>query len=217
MLIMMKTSVINQSYTNSGINRWLAFGAVAGPIFFLVAYTILGFLRPGYSLVSEQVSGLGVGANATAMNASFVIMGLLMFVGVIGIFHNMKVLSAAARWVCIILLELSPIGAIICGLYTFETFSLHFIGFFLACGTPVLYYLVVGLLLRRVPLYRRIGSWLIIGSPLTLILLYVFFTTFDYLHTDVGIAGLVERILILEVHAFYLALGWLVFNRKSTS
>jgi hypothetical membrane protein len=212
---MMKTSVDNRRHTISGINRWLALGAVAGPIFFMLAYTILGFLRPGYSLVSEQVSGLGVGVNASAMNASFILMGLLIFVGVIGIFQNMKELSAVARWICIILLELSPIGAIICGLYTFETFFLHFIGFFLACGTPVICYLVVGLLLRRVPLYRRIGSWLILGSPLTLILLYMFFTTFDYLHTDVGAAGLIERVLILEVHAFYLTLGWLVFRRNS--
>jgi hypothetical membrane protein len=55
---------------------------------FALAYTILGFLRPGYSLVSEQVSGLGVGANASAMNASFVLMGLLIFVGVMGIFQK---------------------------------------------------------------------------------------------------------------------------------
>ncbi|MDB5053728.1 MAG: hypothetical protein JWM44_1778 [Bacilli bacterium] len=212
---MMKTSVDNRRNTISGINRWLALGAVAGPILFTLAYTILGFLRPGYSLVSEQVSGLGVGANASAMNASFVLMGLLIFVGVIGIFQNMKELGAVARWICITLLELSPIGAIICGLYTFETFFLHFIGFFLACGTPVICYLVVGLLLRRVPLYRRIGSWLILGSPLTLILMYMFMTTFDYLHTDVGTAGLIERVLILEVHAFYLALGWLIFRQKS--
>jgi hypothetical protein len=175
----------------------------------------LGFLRPGYSLVSEQISGLGVGANAPVMNASFVLMGLLIFVGVIGIFQPMKELGAFARWICIILLELSPIGAIICGLYTFETFFLHFIGFFLACGTPVIGYLVVGLLLRRVPLYRRIGSWLILGSPLTLILMYIYMTTFDYLHTDVGSAGLIERVLILEVHAFYIVLGWLAFRQKS--
>jgi hypothetical protein len=212
---MMKTSVDDRGATVSGINRWLALGAVAGPILFALAYTILGFLRPGYSLVSEPVSGLGVGAIAPAMNASFVLMGLLIFVGVIGIFQNMKELGAVARWICIILLELSPIGAIICGLYTYETFFLHFIGFFLACGTPVICYLVVGLLLGRVPLYRRIGSWMILGSPLTLILMYMFMTTFDYLHTDVGTAGLIERVLILEVHSFYMVLGWLVFRRKS--
>jgi hypothetical protein len=45
----------------------------------------LGFLRPGYSLVSEPVSGLGVGTFAPAMNASFIFMGLLIFVGVISI------------------------------------------------------------------------------------------------------------------------------------
>jgi hypothetical membrane protein len=213
--MMIKTSVDHQGYTPSGINRWLALGAVAGPIFFVLAYTILGFLRPGYSLVSETVSGLGVGPYALAMNASFIIMGLLIFVGVLGIFQNMKELGAAARWSCIILLELSPMGAIICGLYTYETFLFHFIGFFLACGTPVICYLLVGFKLRRVPLYRRFGNWLILGSPLTLILIYMFMSTFDYLHTDVGAAGLIERFLILEVHVFYVALGWLVFRLKS--
>ncbi|AJY73555.1 DUF998 domain-containing protein [Paenibacillus beijingensis] len=115
----MKISDNTRGYNVSGINRWLALGAVAGPIMFTLAYTILGFLRPGYSLVSEPVSGLGVGANAFAMNASFVLLGLLIFVGVIGIFRSMKELGAVARWSCIILLELSPIGAIICGLYTY--------------------------------------------------------------------------------------------------
>jgi hypothetical membrane protein len=209
------TSANDQGFTHSRFNRWLALGAVAGPIYFVLAYTILGFLRPGYSLVSEQISGLGVGQYALVMNASFAMMGLLIFVGVIGIFQNMKELGAVARWSCIILLELSPIGGIICGLYTYETFFLHFIGFFLACGTPVISYLVVGLLFRRVPLYRRFGNWLILGSPLTLILMYIYMTTFDYLHTDVGTAGLIERVLIIEVHVFYVVLGWLVFRRKS--
>jgi hypothetical membrane protein len=209
------TSANDHGFTLSGFNRWLALGAVVGPIYFVLAYTILGFRRPGYSLVSEPISGLGVGPYAPVMNASFAMMGLLIFVGVIGIFQNMKELGTVARWSCIILLELSPIGAIICGLYTYQTFSLHFIGFFLACGTPVICYLVVGLLLRRVPLYRRFGNWLILGSPLTLILMYMYMTTFDYLHTDVGTAGLTERVLILEVHVFYMVLGWLVFRRKS--
>ncbi|WP_409271798.1 DUF998 domain-containing protein [Neobacillus sp. SCS-31] len=211
---MMETSLEHRKNTVSEINRLLALGAVTGPILFSLAYTILGFLRPDFSAVSEPISGLGVGTNAPAMNASFILMGLLLFVGVIGIFQNMKELGNVARWACIILLELSPIGCIICGLYTYE-FTLHFVGFFLACGTPVISYLVVGLLLRRVSIYRRIGSWLILGSPLTLILIYMFMASFDYLNTDVGVAGLIERILIIEVHAYYVILGWLVFRRKS--
>lgn len=213
---MMETLVNHRKHTIWVFNRWLTLGAIAGPILFALAFTILGFLRPGYSLISEPVSGLGVGANALAMNTSFILMGVLMFVGVIGIFRNMKELGTVTRWICIILFELSPIGGIICGLYNYE-FPLHFIGFFLACGFPVIGYLVVGLLLRRELFYRRIGNWLIMGSPLTLILMYMFMTTFDYLNTDVGSAGLIERILILEVHAFYVALGWLVFRRKSIS
>jgi hypothetical protein len=213
---MINTSLNQRKNTIWELNRWLTFGAISGPILFALAYTILGFLRPGFSFISEPVSGLGVGENALAMNASFIITGALIFVGVIGIFQNMRELGTVARWSCIILLELSPIGMILCGLYNYE-FTLHFIGFFLACGSPVICYLVVGLLLRRVQNYRNIGNWLIAGSPLTLILMYMFMTTFDYLNTDVGSAGLIERILIIEVHAFYVALGWLVYRRKSNA
>jgi hypothetical protein len=45
-------------------------------------------------------------------------------------------------------------------------------------------------------------------------LVVMFLAAFDYLNTNEGAAGLIERILILEVHAFYAVLGWFVFRRK---
>ena len=49
-------------------NRWLALGAVAGPALFTLAWFVLGFLSPGYTLfgariapyspVSQPISGL---------------------------------------------------------------------------------------------------------------------------------------------------------------
>jgi hypothetical membrane protein len=215
--------VVNQNLEHSqkalGIihtesKRWPILGAIYGPIFFALAYTILGFIRPGFSQISEPISGLGVGANAPAMNLSFILTGVLMFIGVVWIFRNIREIGAIARRSCMLMLVLSPIGCIICGLYNYES-SLHFIGFFLACGIPIVCFPAVGFILRRVPHYRRIGNSLILGGPLTLVLMYWFMATFDYLNTDVGIAGLTERILVLEVHAFYVVLGWIVFFKKS--
>lgn len=208
-------TIVNRAYgVDSSFNRRVALGAAVGPVFFAIAYTILGFMRPGYSLVSEPISGLGVGTYALVMNTSFVLMGVMMFVGVIGVFRSMTELGSTARRICVILLQLSPIGAIICGLYNYEEFIPHTLGFFLACGTPVVCYPIVGVLLRRVPHYRRFGGLLIAGGPVTLLLFCWFMATFDYLHTDTGIAGLIERILIIEVHAFYVAFGWLAYLRK---
>lgn len=196
------------------LKRWPVLGTIFGPIFFAFAYTVLGFLRPGFSPVSEPISGLGVGPNALAMNVSFILTGLVMFVGVVRVFQNIREIGGAARWICMLLLVLSPIGCILCGLYTYEAFLFHFLGFFLACGTPVLCFPAAGLILRRVPRYRPFGNWMITGGPLTLFLMYLFMTTFDYLHTDVGMAGLIERLLVLEVHAFYVVLGWQVFRGR---
>jgi hypothetical protein len=80
----------------------------------------------------------------------------------------------------------------------------------------VLSFLIVGLLLRRVPRWRRFGSWLLLGSPLTLALLVLYFITFlpTAEGAKTGVAGLTERILVMEVHAWFVALGWLVFRRE---
>ncbi len=209
----LKTSESISGFIRMDSNRWPILGMVFGPIFFVAAYTILGFLRPGFSQISEPISGLGVGANALAMNLSFILTGVLMFVGVVWISRNFKEIGAIARRSCVLMLILSPIGCIICGLYNYES-SLHYIGFFLACGIPVVCFPVTGFILRRVHNYRRFGNWLLLGGPLTLVFMVWFMTSFDYLNTDVGIAGLTERILVLEVHAFYVALGWIVFFKS---
>src|SRR5690349_2878291 len=88
--------------------RWLALGAVAGPLLFTLAWLILGFLSPGftiwdttiapYSPISAGISGLGLGPTAPFMNAAFVLSGLLIIIGVIGIFRNISTMGAAARW-----------------------------------------------------------------------------------------------------------------------
>jgi hypothetical protein len=89
-------------------------------------------------------------------------------------------------------------------------------GFLLGAGTPVLSFLVAGLLLRRIPRWRRLGSRLLAVSPLTLALLVLFFLTFDdptAAGAGLGVAGLTQRILVVEVHTWFVAMGWLAFKR----
>src|SRR5205809_1045763 len=137
--------------------RWLALGAVAGPVLFTLAWFILGFLSPGYTLfgtliapyspISQPISGLGLGPTGPFMNTAF---------------------------------------------------------------------LVSGLVLRRVPRWRRFGSWLLLGSPLTLVLLVLFFATFNptAAGANLGVSGLTQRVLAVEIHAWYVAMGWLAFRRS---
>ncbi len=205
--------------------RWLALGAVIGPVLFTLAWLILGLVSPGftmfgvvitpYSPVSAPISGLGLGVTAPFMNAAFVICGLMLLVGLFGISASLKEMGAAARWMCIVLLALMPLGSILDGLFTIESFFPHFVGFLLGCGTPALSFLVTGLSLRGIPQWRRLGNWLLLASPLTLTLLVLFLLTFTptAAGASTGVAGLTERILIVEVQAWYVILGWIAFKR----
>ncbi len=177
------------------VMRWLALGAVAGPVLFTLAWVVLGALSPGYtawgtriapySPISQPISGLGE-------------MGVL------------------ARWSCTVLLALSPLGMVVDGFFTLESILPHTAGFLLGCATPVLSFVVIGLLLRRVKSFRRFGNWLLLGSPLTLALVILYFLTFSPTVAGIqtGVAGLTERILGIEVQTWFVAMGILVFRRS---
>jgi len=206
--------------------RWLALGAVAGPVLFTLAWVVLGFLSPGYtawgtriapySPISQGISGLGLGITAPFMNTAFVFSGLLILAGVVSIFQGIREMGALARWSCTVLLALSPLGMAVDGIFTLESFLPHMVGFLLAAASPVLSFVVVGLLLRRIPRWRWLGSWLLLASPLTLVLLVLYFLTFSptVAGTQTGVAGLTERILVVEVLAWFVAMGWLAFRRR---
>ena len=223
-----KHSVINGFLTNKEMARWLALGAVAGPILLTLAWIVLGLIRPdtknewGVSggitgMITQPFSGLGLGPNGSLFNAAFLLNGLLILAGVFGIFQTIEAGGRpAARKTSAILLALSGLGSVMCAVFTLESFFLHMTGFILGCGTPVLSFLATGFFLRGIARWRRFGTWLLLGSPITLILLVLFFLTFHYdtMSAGLGVAGLTERILVIEVQAWYMAMGWLAFRRS---
>lgn len=224
------TSILTGEDFAHPVARWLALCAAVGPVLFTLAWVVLGFLSPGYTLwgkhiapyspVIQPVSGLGLGPTAPFMNTAFVLNGLLSIVGVIGIFQITKTSSrVGARRACTVLLILSPLGSLTDGIFTLQTsgFIHLFVGFLLGAATPVVSFVVTGLFFRRIPTFRRFGTWLLLGSPLTLVLLVLFFLTFNAIATgdNQGVAGLTERILVLEIQAWYVVMGLLAFRRSS--
>ncbi len=208
------------------IARWLALGAIIGPVVFTLAWFILGFVSPGYTLfgteiasyspISQPISGLGMGSTAPYMNAAFILCGLLLIAGVIGIFQTITEISPLQRRVCTVLLALSGLGVAMDGIFNLESMLLHTLGFLLGIGSLVLSFLITGLVLRRIPRWRRFGSWLLLGSPLTLALLVTFFATFnpEAAGSNTGVSGLVQRILATEVYTWFVIMGWLAFRRS---
>jgi hypothetical protein len=205
-------------------HRVLALGAGAGHILFTLSWFILGFLSPGftmfgiviepYSAVAIPLSGLGLGPTGPYMNAAFVLSGLLVLAGVVGMIHSIKELRPGQRRSLIALFALSALGMVMDGFFTIESFMPHMAGFLLGTGTPVVSFLILGLLLRRIPHWRRVSSWLILSSPLTLVLVILSLVTFDQgaIIAGRGVAGLTERILCVELAAVFTTLGWLAYR-----
>lgn len=211
-----------------GAARWLTLGAVAGPVLFTLAWVVLGFLSPGftifgariapYSPISAGISGLGLGPTAPYMNAVFVLNGLLLLVGLVGIFQGIREMGAGARWTSALLLALVPLGSIMDGFFTLESRSPHYVGALLGFGSPALTFVIAGLLLRRVPRWRRFAIGLLVAGPLTLALLVLYFLTFSptAAGAEHGVAGLTERLVVTESLAWFVALGWLAFRRQES-
>ncbi|MEO3742788.1 DUF998 domain-containing protein [Plantactinospora sp. B5E13] len=207
--------------------RRLALGAVLGPVLFTLSWLILGFVSTGYTLfdhrftdyspISQPISGLGMGATAPYMNTAFVVTGLMLVAGLVGVFRATTTAGRLApHRAAFVLLACSGVGQAVCGVFDLEAVMPHTLGFVLALGAPIVGFLLAGLHLRRVPGWRRFGSRLLLGSPLTLVLLVGFFLVFQPTAdgAEHGIAGLVQRAGILEVHAWFVAMGWLAYRRR---
>lgn len=211
--------------------RRLALCAVIGPVLFTVVWFVLGFVSDGYTLfghrftdyspISQPISGLGMGATAPYMNTAFVVTGLLLIAGVIGVFRTASADDMEGRPVlrrtAMVMLACTGAGQVVCGIFDLAAVMTHMLGFILALGTPVIGFLVAGLYLRHLPGWRRFGTWLLLGGPLTLILLAAFFMTFQPTAdgAEHGVAGLVQRAGVVEVHAWFVAMGWLAYRRQS--
>ena len=212
------------------LSRYLALGAVIGPILFTLAWVVLGVLQPptlnmygvmgGISgAISNPISGLGVGPQAQLFNAAFILCGLLTAIGIAGVFSAFgTVRRPVSRWLSMVLLALSPLGLAMAGIYTLAvSIPLHMVAAALLFLTPVVSFVVAGLFLRNIPDWRRLGTCLIIGSPLTLLLFVLYAMTFNQagVAAGEGIAGLTERILMLEVSFWYVAMSWKAFTRSN--
>lgn len=205
------------------MSRYLSLGAVVGPVVFTGIWLVLGFLSPGYrmwdivvpsySAISQPISGLGLGVTGPYMNTTFIACGVVLLLGVAGVVRQVRGLTSRARWITGVLLALTPLGMILDGIFTLESFVPHFLGYLLAMGGAIVAFFVAGRVFRRDPRWHGVAYVLPFASALTLLLFVVAQITFDptAAGANVGIAGLTERILIVDVCAWYVLLGLVAY------
>jgi hypothetical protein len=201
--------------------KWLSFCAVAGPMLLTLAWIVLGLLVPPFrneyginggisGTITSPISGIGVGPNAFLFNSAFILTGVLIITGIFGVFLVINKTNKIIHWIIALLLMLSPIGWIFAGVFTLSvSVPLHMAGFLLAAGTPVISFITTGLYLRKFENYKKFSNILIIGSPITLILTVSCLLVFDYelIAAGGGIAGIISRLLALEVCFVYSSIG----------
>jgi hypothetical membrane protein len=227
----MATKTVIQNGMRSGsplqFGRIASLGAIAGPTLFLAAWILLGLLQPitrtDYGLmggiagaVTNPISALGVGPNAGLFNCAFVVCGLLMLAGVLGALRTTRIAGqAVVRIWSTVLLALSPIGLGLAGIFTLATsLVMHNVAALLLFVMPLVAFPVSAVYFRRVPGWQRFGSMLLLAGPLTLVFLISFVATFHLsaVVAGTGVAGLTERLLVSQIHAWYAALGWCGFR-----
>ena len=221
------------SATGRANPRWLRglpLGAVAGPVLFTAGWVLLGAISPGYtvagtwispySAITQPISGLGLGETGPYMNSVFIISGVLLLTGVIGVVLALPPGGRrVTRIASSILLALSPVGLIIIGLFTLDSPAMHLLGAMLILATPVISFLITGLHLRDLPGWHRFGNKLLVAAPLTLVLFVLYTVSFDQVAVAAGhgVAGLTQRLLFVDILTWFAAMGWLAFRRTSSA
>ena len=197
--------------------KWSSFGGVVGPILFVVTFTVAGFLRPGYSPVYQAVSDLGVGDNGWILNASLVILGLLMIGFAISFYRTVRTeASPALRFVSALLIALVGVGFALAGIFP-ETTPMHWV-----VGAPLVFlgaplaFLLTGLLLRGDRAWRGWTVYSLIASLATVVLVAILFYTFTPSTPPTAqVGGLMERVVFIEILAWYVAFGWRLFRAQT--
>jgi hypothetical membrane protein len=202
------------------IARWLALGGVIGPILFVVAFTVGGVMRPGYSPIHQAISDLGVDSNAWLLNVSLVLLGLLLIAFAFGFERSLRPsLSQIWRWVCAVLLACTGLGFAVAGIFTEApaTVAIHWmVGMPLLVLGAVVGFFLTGLTLRREGQWRGWSAYTLVASLVTLVLIASMFWVFTPGTTlaPARLGGLMERVLFIEILAWYVAFGWRLFARS---
>jgi hypothetical membrane protein len=202
----------------SKVGRWLALvGGVVNSIAFVVTYTVVGALRPGYSPVHQSISDLGVGWNGPVMDTIAAAHGLLLIVFAAGFAMVMQpVLGPGWRRWATALLTLRGLAGVITALFTdaAATVAIHSSATIVALLAMVSSFLVIGLGLSRSARWRRYGIYSLAATAATVLLVAVMFWLFNprspAAHTHLG--GLAERLVSIETLAWYVVFGWRLFR-----
>lgn len=232
-----KTMEVAPGESRNLARRLCLWAGIVAPLFFVVVFTIDGFLTPGYSAMRDVVSFLELGPTGWIQILNFLITGLLLVFFAFGFFQWMRSRSASVwLYATTILIALSGVGLIMAALFLPDAPGssqvtmngiLHTIAFTLVFLSLGLAGLVAGGKFVRTAGWRIHGIYSLLAGlfPVFAALgnLYSSFVTSDASRAVVSATswqletgGLVNRIIVIVTFAWYviLAAHMLVRERK---
>jgi hypothetical membrane protein len=96
------------------LNKILLALGTAGPVFFLVVSTLLGFLDPDFDVMTEPVSALAWGPLGWVQTANFYVLGAATIAFAVGLYRD---LEGRGRMGAAILLSVSGLALILAGIF----------------------------------------------------------------------------------------------------
>jgi hypothetical membrane protein len=88
---------------------------VAGPILFVLAFTVLGAIRPGFAPMRQFVSLLSLSDDGWTMTLTFLVSGGLVIAGAVGIRRSLRT-GPGCRWIPR-LAGLAGVGLVVAGIF----------------------------------------------------------------------------------------------------
>lgn len=220
-----------QSFTQPAWGRqkilsvYFALISLATPLIFVIEFVVNGLLRPGYSPIRQPISDLELGPLGWTQSLTFVICGLLFLIAAVGAYQALaSILGKVRSRISLMLMILSGCGLVLGGLFT-EGVSghpvawhdfLHILGFHLLFDLLSIALLVIGSGLLKKVGWRGFGWYSLATGLLALLLI---FGPYFYNHGrwTAPIGGLMQRIMEIEVFAWYVVLGLIQLKRIPTA
>ena len=210
-------STVPTSRKRSMIMRLCTWAGTVGPILFVLVFTIDGFLKPGYSAMSQAVSYLAVGKNGWIQDANFIILGLLLTLFALAFFQWMRpVIKQIPLLAGTIFLLPTALGYIGAGLFiaaapgepqTALHVVLHTLSFQVIFFSLPVACVIIGWQLRKTVGWRGYGWYSIITGLVTVIPALFSVASFFSSGGTQSLGGLFNRIFVIEALAWYVVMA----------
>jgi len=189
------------------------------PIVFLGILTVLGYIQPGYSAISDIGSHLENGQNGWIMDLNFIVTGVLIVLFSFGFYKSLtNLIGHRTLKLARVLLVVSGIGVLVGGIFIADptnqptTFHgmIHVGSFFFVILPLITVAILIGLQLKKKSKWKALGNYSIVAGIGMLVLLAVFGYTVE---SNSEIIGFAQRVLLLWAFAWYFVFGLKFLNQ----